>query len=583
VTELRPVRGRRIAALLAVLSCALSVGPTFAAASAQEPLQLSSDLRVLVSSGRDIELELRCAAQDDWISLSERATGDARQADALAAWNSGSQPAPDAWIRIPLALLTEDYRRFVMQSLFPRDRQDGEDWLHIARAGERPTYDEGLWQVAEWFSGDGRNFERLMQDNGLSSPELREGQSLRIAAELLLPAFRRRLVSDTALLEFHADHEGPYAGYRLRAGEALYSSVVVQFTGRTQSDDVTAMAELIRKRSGIRDLTDIPVGFLIKIPLDLVEWPFLPKNHPRRIAGETERAERERELARQPPEATRGGLEGVVLVLDPGHGGRDLGTMHNGIWEHDYVYDVACRLKTRLERETRARVVMTLIDTETGCSPSATDKLEANQKGSVRVDPPFMARKKGEAKIGVNLRWYLANSIYRKALADGVKSERVIFISLHADSRHASLRGLMVYVPGASYRTKTYGMSSKVYDRYREVREKRHVRFSKKQRLRSEAISTRFGEAVVAAYRRAGLPVQPHQPLRNRIIRGKQRFVPAVLRSNAIPNKVLVEMLNLSNREDAAMLGTAANRNRLADGVFDALLDYFGEKPKKSR
>ena len=43
-------------------------------------------------------------------------------------------------------------------------------------------------------------------------------------------------------------------------------------------------------------------------------------------------------------------LQGVLVVIDPGHGGRDLGTMNNGIWEHDYVYDVACRLKRLLER-----------------------------------------------------------------------------------------------------------------------------------------------------------------------------------------------------------------------------------------
>ena len=117
------------------------------------------------------------------------------------------------------------------------------------------------------------------------------------------------------------------------------------------------------------------------------------------------------------------------------------------------------------------------------------------------------------------------------------------------------------------------------HDRYREVREKRHVRFSGKQRLRSEAVSTKFGEAIVAAYRRAGLPVQPHQPLRNRIIRGKQRFVPAVLRSNAIPNKVLVEMLNLSNPDDAELLASARTRQQLARALQVALFRHFGERP----
>ena len=48
------------------------------------------------------------------------------------------------------------------------------------------------------------------------------------------------------------------------------------------------------------------------------------------------------------------------------------------IWESDYVYDVACRLRARLEERTAAHVVMTLEDKKTGCSPSRTDALQAN-------------------------------------------------------------------------------------------------------------------------------------------------------------------------------------------------------------
>ena len=71
--------------------------------------------------------------------------------------------------------------------------------------------------------------------------------------------------------------------------------------------------------------------------------------------------------------------------------------------------------------------------------------------------------------------------------------------------------------------------------------------------------------------------MQKHQPVRNRIIRGKSRFVPAVLRGNAIPTKVLVELLNLSNAEDASILASATERSRLASGIVDALYAHFGE------
>jgi N-acetylmuramoyl-L-alanine amidase len=221
---------------------------------------------------------------------------------------------------------------------------------------------------------------------------------------------------------------------------------------------------------------------------------------------------------------------------------------------------------------------MTLIDEKTGCVPSKKDKLKANKQGTIKTTPPFLP-KKGESKISVNLRWYLANSIYREALERGTDRDRIVFVSLHADSRHPSLRGVMVYVPGASYRTRTYGFNSKTYRKYEEVREKQHIKFSKKDRIRSEAVSLKYADSIVRAFKRAGLPVQPYQPVRNRIIRGKSVWVPAVLRGNAIPNKVLVEMVNIKNREDAALLAAAAKRELLAEALFESLKLHFDESP----
>jgi N-acetylmuramoyl-L-alanine amidase len=461
--------------------------------------------------------------------------------------------------------------------LFPDDARQGDDWVHVVGRGELHLYDAGLWQVAEWFTGRGAAYEALMESNGLGSPELRQGQRIVVPAALLHPALRAGLRSDDGLLEFRTDDAGPFAAYRLRAGEAVYSSVIVRFTGRTDADDVSRIAEALRARSGIPDLRDIPVGFEVRIPLDLLEPEFLPAGHPRREEAEARERELARALAQQPLAGPRSGLEGVLIVIDPGHGGRDLGTMNNGIWEHDYVYDVACRLREKLVRLTAATVVMTLEDRETGCEPSKQDKLKANRQGTVLTNPPFLAKKEGEAKYGVNLRWYLANSVYRKAVATGHDPDRIVFISLHADSRHPSLSGVMVYVPGAAYRTRTYGHNSGIYLRYDEVKEKPQVRFTKQERVRSEAISRKYADAIVRSFREEGLPVQPHQPVRHRIIRGNSRFVPAVLRGNEIPNKVLVEMVNLGNPGDAALLASAVNRDRLAGGLFRSLLDYYGE------
>jgi N-acetylmuramoyl-L-alanine amidase len=250
--------------------------------------------------------------------------------------------------------------------------------------------------------------------------------------------------------------------------------------------------------------------------------------------------------------------------------------MGHGIWEHDYVYDVACRLRERLLATTSAQVFMTLEDKATGCTPSAGDRLTANREGTIRTTPPFLARETGESVVAVNLRWYLTNSIFRKVTKNGIDPDRVVFVSIHADARHPSLRGVMVYVPGSAYRDGTYGSRSPVYGRFQEVREQPTIRFSRRDRVRSEAVSRRLATRIVDSFRKEGLAVQKYQPIRERVIRGRGTWLPAVLRGNAVPAKVLVEIVNLSNAEDAAVLAAAAERDSLANALLDSLVAYLG-------
>ncbi len=544
-------------------------------------VRLSSELRVRIAAGRDIELEVRTSERDSYETLAARVCGGREVAPALAAWNNDDRPAVDGWTRVPLTLLSKEMRRLVLTDLFPDDRLDDGDWVHHAKSGRGRFYDQGMWEVALWFTGRGDLFAELMAANDMDGPDLVSGQTVRIPARFLHPAFARLERSDDGALVYDFDAQAPFAGYDLKAGEALYSSVVLRFTGQTKAEDVQATAERLRRRNGIRDISDIPVGFRIKIPLELLEPQFLPAKHPRRLAAEESRRELEAELVREPVRGTRGGLEGVLIILDPGHGGRDLGTNHNGIWEHDYVYDVACRLKQMLETRTRAVVKLTLEDQQTGCKPSKTNALKKNFQGTILTSPPYLVEHHSQTDMGVNLRWYLANSIYRRALKQNFRKDRVIFLSLHADSRHRSLRGVMAYIPGAAYRSRTYGFNSSKYDKFKEVREKRHVSFSKQSRVRSEAVSNRLANAVIKAFVQEKLPVHPYQPVRNRIIRGRSKFVPAVLRGNAIPTKVLIELVNLSNPKDAELLAAAKDRQRLARAVFHSLFLHFGETPAK--
>lgn len=542
-----------------------------------ENLVLSSDLRIRVRSGRHIELEVRRIPGGTFASVAQRVCGSAELGDAVAAWNAGG-PA-DEFVRVPLAFLSDEFRSLVLLDLFPQDRREGDDWLHVAKGGAIATYDEGLWQIAEWFTGDGKRFEEVQRANGLPSPEVAGGSEVRIPGRLLHRSLAARGRSEDGQLVYGTDAAGPFAGYRLKPGEALWSSVVIRFTGRTAPEDVTAIAESVARRSGIPDLTDIPVNYLVKVPLDVLEPEFLPAGDPRRREAEAVRAEVEAEIERKPVAKTRGGLRGVIVVLDAGHGGRDLGTINHGIWEHDYVYDVACRLKRMIEGETTATVLLTLEDMATGCTPSVGDALTANRQGTVRSSPPFLADDDGESSTAVHLRWYVANSMFRKAVRQGTDPDRVVFLSLHADSRHAALRGLMAYVPGARHRIGSYGPLATRGTRFTEVREAPRVKLTRAQRIRAEAVSRRLATSIVRSFGAASLPLQAIKPIRNEVIRGGGKWVPAVLRGNAIPASVLVELVNLGNREDAALLAGAPGRERMARSLYRSLFAYFGEDP----
>ena len=118
-------------------------------------------------------------------------------------------------------------------------------------------------------------------------------------------------------LEFASDAAGRYALYRLQKGEALYSAVVVRFTGRVHAEDVNAKAAEIAARSGIDDVRSIPVGFAIKIPIADLAPEFRPPDDPARIEEEKARLE----AAQFANTVRTADLSGVTVVLDAGHGG----------------------------------------------------------------------------------------------------------------------------------------------------------------------------------------------------------------------------------------------------------------------
>jgi N-acetylmuramoyl-L-alanine amidase len=120
-------------------------------------------------------------------------------------------------------------------------------------------------------------------------------------------------------LSYGVDKAGSFAIYKLKPGEALYSSVVVRFTDYSENAEIHAALDVVQKRSGISDPRKMTAGQAVKIPLDMLADRYHPQGSQERAQFEeiqtaVERVGTRRSVARD--------LEGVVLILDPGHGGR---------------------------------------------------------------------------------------------------------------------------------------------------------------------------------------------------------------------------------------------------------------------
>ncbi|MGH9318246.1 MAG: N-acetylmuramoyl-L-alanine amidase family protein [Thermoanaerobaculia bacterium] len=542
---------------------------------AAKVISISPELNVSVTQGEEVFLSARPLPDEGLDAFVRRFTDDPKTKKEVLSQNGGMKLLrKDVFVRVPYRLLSDNYRKIAMEALFPQDRADPTGWTHVVTAPA--GHPESLWRIAEWFTGDGANYKAIRAREGITSLSTETGQSVHIPAGLLLSAFRSEVASalPEAPLEFGHDQKGRYATYRLKKGEALYSAVVVRFTGRVHAEDVNAKAAEIAARSGVTDVHAIPVDYPIRIPVEDLAPEFRPLDDPARIEEEKARLEAAQFVNR----VRAADLSGVTFVLDAGHGGRDTGALVNGVEEARHVYDLACRIETLLRQHTKARVVLT-VQPQAPCRAQPSDAVADARGARVLTHPPYAL---DDAVAGVNLRWYLANSILRRVEKDGGSEDRTVFLSLHADSLHPAVRGLMVYVPGEKFLKEKFEKTGEVYASRREVREAPRVSFSRKERIKAEGLSQDLAEKIVSAFRAEGLPLHAFQTVRRNVIRGGREWVPAILRYNRIPARVLVEVCNLNNPDDRKLLVTRGYRDRVARALVSALVSFYGGEGGKT-
>lgn len=559
------VRGIRAAGLLA----ALLVCGTAPALAATLRAPLEGGMVAALVDGKQLFLEAPPLRGEGLLRFADRLCGSSKSAARIGAANGGRKRLlVGVRYKVPYALLRPELQLAVVRGLFGRDEVLPDGWRH--RVGNGRHGSESLWSVAEWFTGRGDNYRALRAANGMADDQLEPGQSVLIPARLLRPGLRAALPEGSPFhLEYASDEAGDFALYRLKAGEALYSSVVVRFTGQVFAEDVNALAGEIAERSGIGDVTDIPVNYAVKIPLDVLLPEFLP-------AGDERRREYEAGLAASAQfsnAVTARSLRGITVVLDAGHGGADVGASKGGVWESVYAYDIVLRTRALLLARTAAEVATTTQEGD-GYRTLDQDRLPNSRGHRVLTTPGYPIE---DSTVGIHLRWYLANSIFRRATSAGGDAASVVFLSIHADSLHPSLRGAMAYVPGARYRSGSYGKTGAVYASRKEYRDGPRVEFSRNQRVRSEGLSRELAQELLHSFRQHDLQIHPDKPVRDKIIRRRRSWVPAVLRYNAIPAQVLLEVCNLANADDRKLLQSRAFRQRVAEAIVAGLESYYGD------
>ena len=217
------------------------------------------------------------------------------------------------------------------------------------------------------------------------------------------------------------------------------------------------------------------------------------------------------------------GLSVRTIIIDPGHGGKDPGTMHNGVVEKDVNLDIAKRLKTILDK-LGYKVLLTRT-TNKGISLSE------------RVQ--FSRRNKGDLFVSIHVNAAENTSI------SGLETYILDFARTSSASRLATVENADSGRLGDMDKILTEILTGARTNESRRLAE--NIQKSILSYLKKNGATTRDGG-----------------------VKGAPFFV---LVGSSMPS-VLVEVGYCSNKKEASRLKTTKHRQRLAQGLANGIHAY---------
>jgi len=155
----------------------------------------------------------------------------------------------------------------------------------------------------------------------------------------------------------------------------------------------------------------------------------------RAVSGGSPHTLRERELVRRSGHS----LAGRIVLLDPGHGGDDTGTVAHGLSESEVMLDLARRIEGRL---SAIGVTVLFTRSATACPDELERAIMANQSGadvmlSLHCDSAIQSRASGVATFFYGQERFGAWSAVGEQLADLIQREVVARTGLTDCRSHA--------------------------------------------------------------------------------------------------------------------------------------------------